>query len=288
MKEAIRFKHYLGYGRTRSILKNNNRAKIIFLILNIIQWFFYIIISLSWSYLNIYFFLLTSTKLVVIYSLIMFPLVIFVDDKGVIPLWNTREHRKDIIEEKILFNLVNALKFFLFNLGIILILKFSGLIEKWDKTNPNITVSFYTPNALEAILIGLLVILCFFSIIIINYWFSLRFIKIEGFVEETQLLKLNRKKIIIGTVPFLCLFWAILWGLLDQGFMLSKLNRNFEGAEKMLGFIVEANFWVLIWEISILIIIFITLIADIKRMNKLDIQIATKNNFPNKKMIYNT
>lgn len=288
MKEVIRFKHYLGYGRTRSILKNNNRAKIIFLILNIIQWFFYIFISLSWSYLNIYFFLLTSTKLVVIYSLIMFPLVIFVDDKGVIPLWNTRENRKNIIEEKILFNLVNALKFFLFNLGIILILKFSGLIEKWDKTNPNITVSFYTPNALEAILIGSLVILCFFSIIIINYWFSLRFIKIEGFVEETQLLKLNGKKIIIGTVPFLCLFWAILWGLLDQGFMLSKLNRNFEGAEKMLGFIVEANFWVLIWEISILIIIFITLIADIKRMNKLDIQIATKNNFPNKKMIYNT
>lgn len=276
MKEVIRFKHYLGYGRTRSILKKNSRAKLIFLILNIIQCFFYILISLSWSYLNIYFFLLTATKLVVIYSLVMFPLVVFVDNKEVLPLWNIKENRKKIIEEKILFNLVNALKFFLLNVGIILILKFSGVIEKWDKTNPSITVSFYTPNALEAILIGLLVILCFFSIIIINYWFSLRFIKIEGFVEETQLLKLNKKKILSGTVPFLCLFWFVLWGLLDQGFMLNKLNRNFEGAEKMFDFIVKANFWVLIWEISILIILFIALMADVKRMKRFDIQIATK------------
>jgi len=204
--------------------------------------FFFSILNCSF---NFYYFFLDSLKafifIVVCYTLVY---VLF-DHESIVLKWKNKDDRIKIFLGKWSLSLIQASKIFILSIILLLIIHLSGSVKKLEnrffENYPDKPSPFsYSPNIIEGLLIGLIIVLALFTMFTAAYWSVARFITITGYLNEKKLVKAKTKPFILGLflqLPLLLIFTIILDGMfmeIKNGDIHNNWNRLYpllEGRE---------------------------------------------------------
>ncbi len=211
--------------RTRSHIRSKEGLKQRFRGLQSVHFtvFIYILLfSIFNSSFNFYFFFLNIFK-VFVFVVVCYTLVyVLLDEYKIVAKWMEPEARNKISRGKWLFALIEASKVFIPSCIILLIMNLTnfvaGIENRFIENNPGALSPFsYSPNIIEGVLIGVIILLSLIMIFTAPYWSVARFFTITGYLHDKKVVKAKGK-------PFI---FALLFQLLPLILFTIVLDRMF-------------------------------------------------------------
>lgn len=239
----------------RIYLKNRLEFKKIIYPIRIFILFFLILFGFSWSHVNIYFYLFSFSKILIVFGVCLFTIYFITDKKDALEYWKIPNRRKELVKSKCLYSFIEIIIIFSTCLIIYFILYISGGIKYWDEKfggDGTSLVSFYQPNIWEGLAIGVVFILTLSAVWAAMYWFVGRFIQIEGYNEERQIVKIKLSKFLMCMGILVLIFWLIFGGI-DLAYIRILTGGSFEGIIVIKNLLEPIVHWIPLIEVPFLI-----------------------------------
>jgi len=243
------------FRRTRLFVKKNPKVRKTQSLMKIIVIIFCIILFASWSYLNFYFYILITLKMLVVASIPLHIASIVSDSEEIVEYWKDKDYRKKIVKEKLFYTTYQIAQIFLISLVVFSLYHLTGMVNYWNTNElfPNIRSSEFQPTPIEALLLATVWILSAISIWTTTLWYTGQFVKIKRYSEEKKALVLdNVLTIALASFIVFFLFYICLYIFLDNAFIRFKSGGSFEGMFFLQNFAEKMDYWILAIESGII------------------------------------
>ncbi len=224
------------YKQTRTIIRSDEKLKLqvinnrfMLLLLHIL---FIIIFSMIMVSFNIFFFIISFLKYLILYCLSMSTIYLLMVDRKTAENWQDRSNRNKNLKGKFLHLAIDGSLLFVVSLLVLGIMYLTGTTRKMDDVeislgSGGILTRTFIPHSIEAILIGSLITILLLSIFTTIFWFYNRCMVITSYSTKKKMMNAEPKRMIFCLV----INW-IIWGillpiLLDLAFLNVKFPWNF-------------------------------------------------------------
>lgn len=222
------------YRQTRIIIKSNKKLKDHIMKLRIyysaIHILFIAIFSLILVSFNIFFFLISFLKYLILYSLSLSTIYLLIVNRETAENWQDRSKRNENLKGKIIHLLIEGSILLVLSLLILGIIYLTGYPRKTDEMDidlgsEGILSRLYIPYSIEAILIVSIIFLLLLSFFTTVFWFSSRCIVNTSYFAKKEMMNTKSKRMYFSLI----INWVI-WGILLPIFLdLAFFNANFLG-----------------------------------------------------------
>jgi len=213
------------------------------------------LIGLTWSHFNIFYYLLTFSKIMTLFTLCVLILYIVFGSETEIEMWRDFLQRDQILREKMIQAFSKSYLVYGLCIIILLTLPLTGLTDYWQEKfiNPGPSlVSSFRPNIIEGIIIILNFILNLLTSWNGMYFFVGRYFEILKYDFKKEFIKINLSGFLKVALIYALIFW-IFFGSLDLTFINILENKPFNGTEFMKIIFEPIVQWIPVIELPILI-----------------------------------
>ncbi|GAH23874.1 unnamed protein product, partial [marine sediment metagenome] len=194
------------------------------------------------------------------------------DDYKIITKWKEKGERNKVFVGKWLFALIESSKIFIFSLIILLIMNLTTFVtsleNRFIENNPGALSPFsYTPNIIEGVLIGVIILLSLLMIFTAPYWSVARFFTITGYLHDKKMVKAKGKPFVFALL--FQILPVILFTIVLDGMFVEIRHGDIYGNWGKLYTLLEGRaYYILLIQISLLLVLNLVYFFDGRRLMK--------------------
>jgi hypothetical protein len=261
--------------RTRVVIRSNMGLKnrhSAFKAIHVILLVYILLFSMVNGSFNFYYFFMNIFKVISFIVVIYTMVYVLFDEHEILAKWNEKKDRHKVFTGKWLYALIQSAIVFVPSCIILLIINLSNFASSLENNflldNPGALSPFsYTPDIIEGILIGLIILLSLLMIFTAPYWSVARFFTIIGYLHPKKTVKVKSKPFIFALL--FQMFPLILFTIVLDGMFVEIRHGDIYNHWGNLFTLLEGRAYiVLLIQMSLLLIMNLVYFLDGRRLMK--------------------